>query len=356
MAFLRPLVVAFLLFAGALGPAAAADMFGRPEAPRAQADAPVAPPSALAPAPAAGASLPAPLRDLLGRSLAIQSRLNGELRAQLQLAKQGRSLRPAFIIVLLSFLYGVFHAVGPGHGKVVVGSYFLTRRARLLHGLAMSGAAALVQAVSAVVLVGLLAAVLDLGSREILAQAASLETFSYGVIVALGLWMGWGVITRRSCCDHAEDEDHHAGCDHAHHSEHHHHHHHTVGHADEHADEGGRARRSELAKVLATGAAVGLRPCSGAILVLLFTLANQIFPIGIVATFAMGLGVAITVSVVSLTTLGVHRSLTSLGEHRRALAERLRQGAALAGAAFITLFGVLQLVGIWTGIITPMAG
>ncbi len=108
--------------------------------------------------------------------------------------------------------------------------------------------------------------------------------------------------------------------------------------------------------MVTTGAAVGLRPCSGAILVLLFTLANDIYPIGIAATFAMGAGVALTVSAVSLGTLGINRSLTALGGDRPGLAERLRRAGALAGAAVITMFGLLQLLGIWGGVITPMAG
>ena len=301
------------------GPAAAADMFGRPESPP---DAP--PPAAALP------ELPAPLRTLIGRSLAIQSRLNAELRGQLREARRDDSWRPALAITMISFLYGVFHAIGPGHGKIVVGSYFLTRRARLLHGIAMSGAAALIQALSAVLLVTLAAALWEMGSGQLLSYAADLETASYGVISLIGLWLAWGVLRPRPCCGHAHEPGH-----------------------DHHRQP---AEAPNLLRVLATGGAVGLRPCSGAILVLLFTLANDIYPIGILATFAMGLGVAITVSAVSLASFGVHRSLSGLSHHGHAAANRLRQAVAMAGAVFITLFGLLQLLGIWSGVITPMAG
>lgn len=321
----------------------AADMFGRAEPPENSAAAPTPVP----PAPPPAFDLPAPLKALVGRATAVQSRMNAALRGQLQQARTGVSWRPALAIVAISFLYGVFHAVGPGHGKVVVGSYFITRRARVLHGLAMSGSAALVQSLSAILLVSLLAAVLELGAKQILDEAATLEIASYGVITLLGLWMAWGVLSRRACCAHAGEAGHVHGadCQHEHHD-----------HDHDHGPAAVPSPRGELLRVLSTGAAVGLRPCSGAILVLLFTLANDIYPIGIVATFAMGLGVAITVSVVSLGTLGLHRSLSSLGDRHAAVADRLRQGAALAGAAIITLFGVLQLVGIWSGVIVPMAG
>jgi nickel/cobalt exporter len=343
------LLLLVLLLPGLPSTVRAADLFGRAE-PRANAAETVAPsPPAATPS---FLALPAPLKALAGRATAAQSRLNAELRGQLQLARDGSSWRPALAIMTIAFLYGVFHAVGPGHGKLVVGSYFLTRRARILHGLAMSGSAALVQSLSAILLVSLLAAVLELGAKRILAEAAVLEVASYGIITLLGLWMAWGVVGRRACCAHAGEAGHApgAGCGHDHHHDHDHDHDH------DHRSPAVPSPRGEMLRVLSAGAAVGLRPCSGAILVLLFTLANDIYPVGIAATFAMGLGVAITVSVVSLGTLGLHRSLSALGERHAALADRLRQGAALAGAMVITVFGLLQLLGIWSGLITPMAG
>jgi ABC-type nickel/cobalt efflux system permease component RcnA len=98
---------------------------------------------------------------------------------------------------------------------------------------------------------------------------------------------------------------------------------------------------------------VGLRPCSGAILVLLFTLANGIFWVGIISTLAMGVGVAITVSVVSLGMVGLQRGLSLLGAERSL---RLRQGLALTGSLLIALLGALQFYGIWSGLVPAIAG
>src|SRR3546814_7369300 len=139
------LLIALLLPLLLLQPAHAADYFGKPDATENAASGPVAAPSI---------TLPAPLARALGVVVSLQSALNAKLRAALAAARDGTSWRPAFAIVLLSFLYGVFHAVGPGHGKAVLGSYFLTRRAQVLHGLGASFLSAAVQAVSAIVLVG----------------------------------------------------------------------------------------------------------------------------------------------------------------------------------------------------------
>ncbi len=342
----------------AVHPAAATDLFGKPDLPAAAGEAAPQRPDGIMP------PLPAPLRAALSTLVELQSSLNSQLRHQLHAARDEGGLTPALAIITISFLYGVFHAVGPGHGKMVVGSYFLTRRARLAHGLAMSGAAAFVQAVTAILLVGVIALLLRAGSHLIMTQAAHLEMLSYAGICALGLWMGWGVLSNRVCCEH-HGHDHH---DHAPHAQDHHHDHHAHDHG--HGCGCGHSHpapvpppaaaaptlRSEIAQVLLTGGAVGLRPCSGAILVLLFTLANGIFWVGVVSTFAMGVGVAITVSAVSLGMLGLNRGLGRLSQRQQTLAHGLRKGLALTGALLILLVGGVQLYGLWTGLIPAVAG
>lgn len=330
---LRRLLLLLALLA--VTPAPAADMFGKPDAPTAASSAeqpPAQRPDVFAP------TLPEPFRSMLGGVVEMQRELNAHLRADLREVRDQGGLNPAVAIIGLSFLYGVFHAIGPGHGKVVIGSYVLSRRARLLHGLAMSGAASLVQSVSSIVLVGLLALVLQGSSGLIMARAGQLELLSYAAVFVIGLWMAWGVVSGRVCCDHhGHDHDHDAcGCGHDH------------GHSHDHG-----GHRPEWLQVLLTGGAVGLRPCSGAILVLLFTLVNGIFWVGVVSALAMGLGVTITVSAVSLGLLGLQRGLSVLGGGRFL---RLRQGLALTGSLLIALLGALQFYGIWSGLVPAVAG
>jgi nickel/cobalt exporter len=335
----RILLALFIAVAAALtvtGTAWAADLFGKPDQPAAGNTEQAAP----APAPNPSMVLPAPLRPILGAIVRWQTNMNRAMRNQLLAAREGRSLRPALIIVLFAFLYGVGHAVGPGHGKVVIGSYFLTRRAAIIQGVAMSGVAALVQAISAIVLVGALALILDASSAAILDQAATIEVVSYGAIVAIGLWMAYGVLSGRTH-DHGHGHDHN----------HDHGHDHDPGHAHKK-----KAARSEWTRLLATGAAVGLRPCSGAILVLLFSLANDIVAIGVLATFAMAAGVAITVTAVTLGSLGIRHASAAIGGRTVRMAETGYKAVALSGALVIALFGLLELIGVWTGVLTPGAG
>jgi ABC-type nickel/cobalt efflux system permease component RcnA len=334
------IVLAALAALACLAPASAgaADLFGKPT--EQSGDRPTATTVDQLP-------LPAFLRPIVATAAAWQTKMNAAMRAQLLAARSGASIRPALIIVLFAFLYGVAHAVGPGHGKVVVGSYFLTNRARIAQGLAMSGVAALVQAISAVVLVGLLAVLFDTSSSAILDRAADIEIASYGAIAAIGLWMAWGILSGR---EHDHGHGHGDADGHGHGHEDH-------SHAPTHGQPRQRQRGAKSwRRLLLTGAAVGLRPCSGAILVLLFSLANGIFGIGVVATFAMAAGVAIAVSTVSLAALALHRSAGAAGRPAREFAARGYSVAALIGALMITVFGVAELVGVWTGVLSPSAG
>ena len=114
----------------------------------------------------------------------------------------------------------------------------------------------------------------------------------------------------------AHDHAHH---DHAHHGHHHHEHHHHDHHGHDHHDHAsawGHAHAPEPQELAGPGGwkrglsaivAVGLRPCSGAILVLVFALAQGLFWAGIAATFIMGLGTAITVAVIATIAVGARR-------------------------------------------------
>lgn len=281
-------------------------------------------------APAPGSDLPEPLRSLAAWGFALQRKLTGELREQLAVMKETGSWEPAAAIILAAFLYGVFHAVGPGHGKVVIGGWFATRRARIAHGLAASLIAAMVQAGSAIAAVGLLAGVLSLAPRAVSAGAAWLEVGSFAMIAAIGALMTWRTLTGQGCGhDHGHAHHHHGGacCDH-----HHDHHDHHQSHA------------SERNALFAMAAAVGFRPCSGAILVLLFCFANGMVLIGVLATLAMGVGVAVTVAAIGLGALGLNR-LVERGLGGSSLGGRIRFALALAGALSITGLGVVLLLG-----------
>ena len=256
-----------------------------------------------------------------------QAKFRVWITREIQAYKTGQDLTPALLIVLVSFLYGVFHAVGPGHGKVVTTSYFAANRARIGHGLLMGGMIAGVQALSAIVIVGLLAILLNVTAFEIINPLTGtghviwVEIVSYGLMLLVGGWLLWGAVVGRGCShahhSHSQDEEH--------------------GHSHEPAP-----MPSGWAMVPAA-IATGLRPCSGAILVLLFTLANGIFLIGVASTFAMGFGVAITIGLTSIATILIRRSLSGAFKPGVAVANFAHRAAGVVGGVLIVGAGALFL-------------
>lgn len=319
---------------------ASTDVFGR------SSDAASAPASA----PQKVLPLPAPIRRLLVAGLQLQGELNRHLQVALAQQRTGETHMVAWSIVLFSFIYGVLHAVGPGHGKLAVGAYLMSHRARLTHAAFLSTWAALVQAGSAILLVGGFAWVFHSGMRELMTYAEKLDLFSYLAMSAVGLWTLWSILTRRDCCDYVAKIDLTHGTSSADQAETY------LGQARGMRCQGRGAWRQSregsgwiVRQMLLTGLAVGIRPCVGAIFVLLAALANGIFLTGVLATLAMAAGVALTVLLVGLASVGVNRAISRRLAAWRRPSEQIRRGLALSGALFITVFSILECLAILSG-------
>lgn len=244
----------------------------------------------------------------------------------------------------LSFLYGVFHAAGPGHGKVVISSYVLANEQQVRRGIALSFASAMLQSAVAIGFVLVAAAMLNLTATAMNDAANWIGIASYGLVAALGLWLigrklfGWGHshasqpaqqdLTSKAHA-HLHDHDHdHAAHDHVHD------HAHVVTPAQV---SGGW--REQLGVVLA----VGLRPCSGALVVLAFALSQGVVLAGIVAVLLMGLGTALTVAVLATLAVSMKGFARNVGGGNAALANGIVWWAELAGAVLVFAFGALLL-------------
>ena len=241
-------------------------------------------------------------------------------------------------LISLSFLYGVFHAAGPGHGKAVVASYLASTRDGVARGVALSVASALAQAVTAVAIVGVLSVALSLSRRAVMAQAVWIERASFVLTIALGVWLivaALRALLRRGAHGHAPGHAHgHHAHDHAHGA--------CCGH--EHAVSPATAARLGWAQAGGLVIAIGLRPCSGAIFVLLFALAQGAFGAGVMAAFAMAAGTAITVAAIAILTVFAREGalgLAGIADHRLA-AVAVAGLRILAGLALIAM-GVILL-------------
>jgi nickel/cobalt transporter (NicO) family protein len=251
----------------------------------------------------------------------------------------------------ISFVYGIFHAAGPGHGKAVISSYLVANDETWRRGVVLSFASAFLQAFTAIAIVGIAAALLGATAKAMGNTVRIIEIVSYALIVLIGLRLFW--VKGRALLKLLRAETH------AHHAHHHDHHHHGHAHTHnyEHEDEAsawGHAHAPEpqeltgrhwLRRGLSAIVAVGLRPCSGAIIVLVFALAQGLFWIGVASTFLMGVGTAITVALIATLAVGARGLAGRLAKAKPGAGMILIRGLETAAALVIIMFGAALLTG-----------
>lgn len=322
---------------------------------------------------------------IVGWLLAKQSEFYRQMSATIRAAKTDGSA--VWALLGISFAYGVFHAAGPGHGKAVISSYLIANEETARRGIALSFVSALMQALVAIAIVGIGAAVLNVTAGQMCGAERVIEIASYGLIAAFGarlVWSKGGGFFRalqswRSASvsqlvpamahahghdhahhDHGHDHNHghahgvaHARAAHAHHDHAHDDHAHDhEGHVhDEHCGHSHGPEPSELAgpggwaRGLSAVLTVGIRPCSGAILVLVFALAQGLFWAGVAATLLMGLGTAITVSAIAIIAVSAKGIAGRIAAGRDGGGAILLRGIEFGAAGLVLLFGVGLLLG-----------
>lgn len=222
------------------------------------------------------------------------------------------------------FAYGFFHAIGPGHGKLLVGGYGMARDVPMLRLSAIALLSSLGQAVTAIVLayggLWLLGATRD---RMVATAEAWLAPLSYVLIALIGLWLVVRGLRRLRLAKVADDHGYphnHADYDHTHHHDHSHHHHDdtcsSCGHRHGPSlDEASNAHSLRDALILIGG--IAIRPCTGALFVLIITWQMGIAVAGIAGAFAMALGTASVTVAVGIAASGfrggIMRSVASAG-------------------------------------------
>jgi len=290
---------------------------------------------------------------IAGWILAKQAEFYRMLSSTIRAAKVDGSA--AYTLLGISFVYGIFHAAGPGHGKAVISSYLVANNETWRRGVALSFASAILQALTAILIVGIAAVLLGATAKMMGDTVRVIEMVSYGLIILIGLRLFW--VKGRAFLHllRSRAHDHH---DHAHEHDHHHDHGHAHAHQHDHDDDEGHAwghahapEPSELKgrdwwkRGLSAIVAVGLRPCSGAIIVLVFALAQGLFWIGVASTFVMGLGTAITVATIATIAVGARGLAGKLAKTKPGAGMIALRGLETGAAALIILFGVALLTG-----------
>lgn len=294
-----------------------------------------------------------------------QQAFYGKLSATLRQMKGSSPLAATWTLMLLSFGYGVFHAAGPGHGKAVISAWLLATENELKRGVLISFMSAIIQALTAIILVSILFLVVASVGSTARNVAGVLESASYAMIALLGAYLVWtalrllkparplavpapvpamaGMTTRQSMAlhdfggfepvknkavpvDHVHGPD--CGCGHAH-----------VPAARDLRGDWSFARAFSLAF------AVGIRPCTGAILVLVFANGLGLYWAGVFSTFAMAAGTFITVSVIAAFAVYSRKLAALMMRGNSRLLDWFGLGLRFAGGVAIASLGTILFLG-----------
>jgi ABC-type nickel/cobalt efflux system permease component RcnA len=305
---------------------------------------------------------------IVGWLLSKQSEFYREMSSTIRAAKSDGSA--VWTLLVISFAYGIFHAAGPGHGKAVISSYLVANQETARRGIVLSFASALMQSLVAVLMVGICALLLNATAKTMCGAERVIEIVSYALIAAFGarlVWTKGGGFIRAlqapqplpamalaAAGPHDRHEQSHSHAHVAHHDHDHGHDDHRDEHGHVHDEHCGHSHGPAPGELAGPGGwrrgfgaifAVGVRPCSGAILVLVFALAQGMFWAGIASTLVMGLGTAITVAtiaVIAVSAKDLARRLSGASEGGGAL---IMRGVEFGAAGLVLLFGVGLLFG-----------
>ena len=276
----------------------------------------------------------------------FQRRANAEVAYHMTAIERGENLGAFLLALAVAFAYGAVHSLGPGHGKFVVVSYFLGREARVMRGVVMAIQIAIVHVIAAVVIVWLADLVLRGGFGLGLAEVPGVRAASFLIIVGIGLYMLYQAVRATLAAraartggpehghvhSHGHSPPHHHG--HPHRHDHHHHHHHHHGHSHGAKAEGG---------ILALAA--GMVPCPGAVLIMLYAVANDMIVPGSLLVAAMSLGIGSSICVLGVAAiLARQAAMRAIERSGGGGAGTLRHGMNYAGAALVTLVGLVSFI------------
>lgn len=245
-----------------------------------------------------------------------QGKLNTRLTEQVKLLKDDRSIETLFPLILISFLYGLIHAAGPGHGKIVVFSYFISRRSRVKKGILLGNLISLFHAVSGIVIVLALYFILKssyLSSFEAISQKIKLVSYSLLIMIGLLLLLKSLLALKSNSLP-------------------------SLG-------EGNQTVSPDKNGIIPLAIAVGMVPCPGVVIIMLFALSFNLLAIGVLMSLIMALGMASLISFAGMMSiLGQEVLLRGLSRNERSQ-HLIQKVLTIFGSFLIIGFGGILLIG-----------
>ena len=255
------------------------------------------------------------IQKILSKIVPLQRKLNAKLIKLTREIKNTHSKKSLFIVVFISFIYGMIHALGPGHGKTITWSYFLSKQANIKKGILVGNAIAFLHAGSALIIVFIFQFIVKQAHLTAFEDVSrTIRLISYAFIALIGLFLlirTWLDLRRKK--DHPEN---------------------SLSYDD-----------AKPENMIPVAIAVGLIPCPGAVIILLFSSSMGVLKLGVLLTLIMAAGMGVTISSVGVLTIVTKRGVLKFISERSKARTVFQAATAIVGSGFILLLGLLLFMG-----------
>ena len=246
-----------------------------------------------------------------------QHRLNQKMADLMREAKATNSLKPLAFLLVVAFAYGAIHAAGPGHGKVFAISYILSQRPRLLRGILFGNFIALFHGLSGILFVLIIRIILEKSITGTLEDVTRItQIISFSLIACLGLGILIKSIYRwiKSAKNSRPSFD--------------------------------KSNKRYLNSPLLSALVVGMIPCPGVVMVMLFALSMNLVGLGIMLGVTLSLGMAFTITCVVVMGILGKTALLGMVAGNGGLVITLEYLIETIAGLMITCLGLLFLTAI----------
>ena len=260
----------------------------------------------------------------------FQRRVNAEVATHMSAIESGSDFGAYFLGLTIAFAYGVVHAFGPGHGKFIIISYFMGREVKITRGIVMAAQVAIVHVIAAVVIVWLADIVLKAGFGLGLSDIPGVRAGSFLIIAGIGIYMLYQA-ARLSLGYGTGNAEHGDNAGHGH----------SHGHSHSHGHGHGSGKEGSILAF-----AAGMVPCPGAVLIMLYAVANDMIYSGFVLVAAMSVGIGLSICSLGVGAIVARRTAMRLMESSTGGSgvNALRHTFNYTGAIIVTLIGLFSFV------------
>ena len=255
------------------------------------------------------------IQKIMVKIVPLQQKLSAKLTELTREIKNTGSGRALFVVIFISFIYGFIHALGPGHGKIIAFSYFLSREANVKKGIIVGNLIAFFHAGSSLIIVLILYLIVKktyLTSFENLSGA--IKIISYALITLLGLFLLIKAIIELYRIKNGQRE---ISC----------------------------RIKSNNKSIIPLVFAVGIIPCPGAVIILLFSISMDVLSVGMISIFSMAMGMAVTISLVGVLTIDSKQGVVKFISGKSKVRDVFQVCTQILGSLFILVLGIVLFVG-----------